>query len=65
MNWNKFDPSDPSTFPLEGGTYLVSFGENYQIVGFFTEGFRYSSIGSALSSVEYWMELPEPPANLE
>jgi hypothetical protein len=64
MNWNKFDESDPATYPTDGGTYLVSFGENYQIVGFFKDCFRYSAIGSTLSSVDYWMELPKPPTEL-
>lgn len=61
MNWNKFDKDDRATHPTEGGTYLVAFGENFQIVCFVGGVFKYSALGSELSWVDFWMELPSPP----
>jgi hypothetical protein len=60
MNWNKFDRNDSSTYPPDGGIYLVAYGENLAIMQFFKTRFRYSSIGSVVH-VEYWMELPALP----
>lgn len=60
MEWKKFDRNDSSTYPPDGGNYLVAFGENLAIIRFYGDRFRYSAIGSVLD-VEFWMELPSLP----
>ena len=61
VEWIKFDPKNPKTFPTKNGNYLVVFYDEIRIAEWYDIFFTDPESKPFNDCVFYWMPLPEMP----